>query len=218
MNLLETLLGSMTSGTSVAALAGKVGASDDQIAKLIKAALPMLIAKLTKNASTQDGAASLLSALSQHTDTKAMATMFSDADEEDGGKILGHVLGNDTASVVKTLADETGMDAAQVEKSLGSVAPALLSSLSAAADKAKGVDLSDGLDCSDLAGVLSSESDKEGLLGGLLGGLGGNLGINTANGIGGLFTGLFGGKKEEEPTGAAVDGTQLISSLMSLMK
>ena len=80
------------------------------------------------------------------------------------------------------------------------------------------MDLSDGLDFSDLAGVLSSESDKEGLLGGLLGGLGGNLGINTANGIGGLFTGLFGGKKEEEPTGAAVDGTQLISSLMSLMK
>ena len=63
MNLIEMLLGSMTSDSSVDALAKKTGGSNKQMYALIIAAIPILIKFLTKNAKKEEGASSLLSAL-----------------------------------------------------------------------------------------------------------------------------------------------------------
>ena len=47
-------------------------------------ALPILIKYMTKNASSGDGALSLLGALSQHKNNNSMDLQLKDADEDDG--------------------------------------------------------------------------------------------------------------------------------------
>ena len=66
MNLLSLLAGTMLSQSSVNSVSGKTGLSSKQIQKLVMLALPILIKYMTKNASSGDGALSLLGALSQH--------------------------------------------------------------------------------------------------------------------------------------------------------
>ena len=52
-------------------------------------------------------------------------------------KIIGHILGGGQADAVTKLTKETGMDESQVNSALSSLAPALLSGLSAAMGSAK---------------------------------------------------------------------------------
>ena len=200
MDLLNMLLNSMTSSSSVNALSQKTGGSSAQTSKLIAAALPILLKFMTQNAS-QGGAASLLGALSQHTAKRSMDTQISDADEEDGKKIVHHILGNQSDQVVRALAEETQMDTEQVTRGLASLAPALMSGLSAAASSAAKVDLSDGIDFTDLMGIFGgggqqSYSSTAGLLGSLLGG-GAPQQQQSAGGLGGLLGGLLGGSQPQ---------------------
>lgn len=214
MNLVEMLTGSLASESSINSLAKKTGGSSGQISKLVMVAIPVLIGYLTKNASKKDGASSLLSALGQHQNTNALASQVADADEVDGGKILQHILGGDTSSVVSSLSKETGMDSGQVSQVLGNITPALMSGLSAAtttASKSKsGFDLSDGLDMGDLMSLMggsksTSPSSTGDLLGGLLGGSGGSS----------LLSGLLGGGSSKK---SATDGSDLLGMLTALMK
>ena len=231
MNLLNMLASTMTSDTSLNALSQKTGGSVEQITKLIQSALPILLKFMTKNASSPAGAQSLLGALSQHTNTRSMDLQIGDADEEDGGKIVHHILGDQSDKVVNALSKETQLNTDQVNRALSDIAPALMSGLSAATNSAAKVNLADGLDLSDLMGMFGgaapAASQSSGLLGGLgnlmggvLGGgscnaasqgagglLGGLLDGGSGNGAsqgGGLLGGLFGGGKPEAP--AAVSG------------
>ncbi|MBQ2545767.1 MAG: DUF937 domain-containing protein [Clostridia bacterium] len=95
MSLLSTLIGSMSTDESAEAISRKTGVSKSLVGMLISAALPLLIKKLTSNASSQTGAASLLGALSQHTDTSSIANQISNADTADGNAIIGHILGSE---------------------------------------------------------------------------------------------------------------------------
>lgn len=192
MNLLNMLLGSLTNESSVNALSQKTGAKNSQIVNLIIMALPLIIKALTKNASSSSGATSLLGALTQHTSRDSIDRQIQNADTADGAAILNHILGNNTSSVTSGLAQQTGLSNEQVSTTLDSIAPAILSGLSAATTQAQnttgaagGVDLSDGLDFSDLMGMFmggqaaqpqqTQSSQGGGLLSGLLGSLlGGN--------------------------------------------
>ena len=79
MSLLETLLTSMTSSSSLDSMSRRTGGSNDQMAALITAALPILLRAMTANASTQSGAASLNEALGQHTGTGSVAGIWTTA-------------------------------------------------------------------------------------------------------------------------------------------
>jgi len=213
MNLLSLLTGSLTSGKSVEALAGKTGLSSAKLMKLLSTAVPVLLKYLTKNASSAGGAQALLGALGGHKETRSMAEQIAGADEQDGAKIVKHILGDESASVVSKLARDSEMKETEVEKVLANVAPGMMSGLSAATTSASKVNLSDGLDLSDLMGMFGGapQEDKgSGLLGGLLGG-----GKNAAGGIGGILGGLFGGKADEKEED---DGSALLGMLTSLMK
>ena len=85
MSLLTELEGAMTAQAPVNDLSNKVGGSNAQISSLISAALPLLMQSMTNNASSPAGAASLLSALAQHTNTAPVAQQISNADLIDGG-------------------------------------------------------------------------------------------------------------------------------------
>ena len=221
MNLLNLLMGSMTNDSSLNALAGKTGLSGGALKKLMTAAIPMLLKFLTKNAGSAAGAQSLLTALGGHKDTRSMADQIKEADAEDGSKILGHIFGNEKDQIVSTLAKEAEMDDAQAASALSNMAPALMSGLSAATTSASKVDLSDGLDLTDLMGMFGggAPAEKAEEASGLLGGLGGLFGGGKSSGIGSLLGGLFGGgdDKEEEKE-SALDGMDLLGSLSSLLK
>ena len=226
MNLLNLLLKTMLTDSSLSALAKKTGLSSKQLKKLIPLAIPLLLKFMTSNASTQSGAQSLLGALTQHTNTKAMDEQFGEADMEDGGKIVAHILGSNSDKAVQSLALESGMSAEDVNRALGGLAPALLSGLSAATGSAAKVDLSDGLDLSDLMAMFGGaqaqaqpqQSGGMGLLGSLLGG-GNSTASAQANPLGGLFGSLLGsGAQAVTENDSSVNGMALLSALTALMK
>ncbi len=185
MSLLSLLLKSMTSQSSLNTLSNQTGGSSDQINKLLILAVPLLLKYLTKNASSEEGALSLLGALKQHKGKKALHKQLVGADVEDGALILGHILGKKQDTVTKDLAAKSGMEEKLVQAVLASIAPALLTGISAATTSASkkkksGVDLSDGLDFSDIAALFGgledakpkgrkSKNDGTALLGALLG-------------------------------------------------
>ena len=219
MNLLNILLKTMLTDTAITALAKKTGLSSAQLKKLLPLAIPLLLKFLTKNASNESGALSLLGALSQHTDQKVLSDQIDEADTEDGGKIINHIFGSESEDVTNQLALESGMSQRDVNSALAGIAPALMSGLSAATNSvssAPKVDLSDGLDLSDLMGMFvgtqqaQSQPSGGGLLSGLLGG-------NNA-GLGNLFGSLFGSSAQQANQENEFNGTQLLSLLSSMRR
>ena len=219
MDLLGLLMGSMTNGSSIDALSKKTGLAGADLMKLLTKAIPLFIKFLTKNAGSAAGAQSLLGALGGHKDTRSMAMQIENADEDDGRKILGHIFGSDSDNIMNSLAKETNLEAAKVSQALSNVSPALMSGLSAATTSAAKVDLSDGLDLSDLMGMFGgaagAASDAASSAGGILGGLLG--GGKSSSGLGGLFGSLLGGsgRKNEDST---PDSAAMLGALTSLLK
>lgn len=211
MDLLNMLMGSMATDDSLSALTKKTGASKEQTEKLLASALPLLVGSMTNNAAaSQQGADSLRSALTQHTSTKKAAEQIKEADLGDGEKIVRHILGDNSDKVVQTLALETDMNQEQVTRGLASMAPLLLSILSAVTGKAAKFDLSDGLDLTDIlalfGGSQQSAANGLGMLGSLLG-----MGSSQSSGsaLGGLMGSLLGGGGSQQASGGNLLGSLL---------
>ena len=130
MNLLGLLMAAMTTKNALGQIAKKTGLSEKQIKKLMMIAIPILIKYLTKNASSGDGAHSLLGALAQHNNKEDMGIQLKDADEKDGHKIIGHILGKKEETVTQNLSAQSGLTQEQVNQILAIMAPAILSGVS----------------------------------------------------------------------------------------
>ena len=78
-------------------IAAKTGLSWAMSKNAIKAALPMIMWKLSQNADTDEGKQSLDAALEKHTNEENI-------DENEWTKILGHLFGNDTSKVSEAVA------------------------------------------------------------------------------------------------------------------
>ena len=133
MNLLGLLLKAMTAKAALQQIANKTGLSEKQIKRLIMIATPLLIKYMTQNASSGDGASSLLGALMQHTSKKEMDQQLKEADETDGKKIIGHIFGKKEPEVTQSLSAQSGLTAEQVNQILAIMAPAILTGVSEAA-------------------------------------------------------------------------------------
>lgn len=221
MNLLNVLMNSLMSGSAIQALSAKTGLSEKQLKMILAIAIPLLIKKMTSNAASQSGANSLLGALGQHQNSRDIQSQLEEADEEDGAKIVGHILGDDRDQLVQSVAGEAGVGEQDVERVLGNISPSILSGLSAATSaaqgqQASGVDLSDGLDLGDVLSMFGGAPQQPasgGVIGGLLGSLFG--GGAPAQSSGGLLGSLLGGGQPEQDQ--SINGTQLIQSLLQLM-
>ncbi len=133
MNLLSILLKVMTAKNALHQVSKKTGLSEKQIKMLMTIAIPILLKYMTRNASSSEGANSLLGALTQHTDKKEMDQQLKEADEKDGGKIIGHILGKKKPEVTQQLSAQSGLSQDQVSQILAIMAPAIMSGVSAAA-------------------------------------------------------------------------------------
>ena len=200
MNLLSVLFKTLLSEEAIKALAKKTGLEGKKLTKLLPLAIPVLMKMLTKNASSEAGASSLLTALTQHTGKKPAAQQIAEADTDDGDKIIGHIFGNKKKDELQALSAQSGLSENEVSSALSGIAPTLLTTLSAATQSAKPasgkVDLNDGLDLGDvmamLGGARPSASD--------------------------LLGGFFGGGAANEEKDSAVNGASLLSSLLAMKK
>ena len=131
MDLVSTLLKNMTDADSLNALKGVTGGSDKQVESAVNSAIPTLLKSMGKNASTDDGARSLLGALGQHTSTDPVSSQIKNADALDGKKIIEKIMGGNKDDFIREIAKETGLDLSQTDSLLSNLAPALMSSISA---------------------------------------------------------------------------------------
>ena len=217
MNLLNVLMNSMSTDDSVKALSKRSGVDGKQLGGLIALALPLLLQGLTNNASSGDGASSLLGALGQHTSTAPMASQIQSADLGDGSAILSHIFGGNLNNVTGHLSQQTGLTNQQVNNALSSMAPGVLSSLSAATQTAQGQQ--DNFDLTDLVQLFGGQpvqQQQSSGIGSLLGSiLGGGQQQQQSSGLGSLLGSLFGAKPQQQ---SGFDGSGLLSLLLNAMK
>ena len=222
MNLLNVLMHSMTTDDSVDALSKRSGVDGKKLGGLIALALPLLLQGLTNNASSNNGASSLLGALGQHTSTAPMATQIQSADLGDGSAILGHIFGGNLNNVTGQLSQQTGLTDQQVANVLSSMAPGVLSGLNAATQTAQ--TQQNNIDLTSLAQMLGGQPVQQqqqnagmsSLLGSLLGG--GQQQPQQqqqSSGLGSLLGALLGGKPQQQ---SGFDGSGLLSLLLNAMK
>lgn len=173
----------------VGELASRLGTDEETASEALVAALPALLAKLQDNASSRDGAASLVSALQRHNNDLARGSQvnLNQVDTRDGDNILRHVFGNQREEVTQQLAGNTNRASSSLlDALLPMLAPIAMSFISnnllggARQDRTQ-------------AGHASSGADLSSLIGGLLGGRQPDQRTGeTGPDIGALLGGLFG--------------------------
>lgn len=173
----------------VGELASRLGTDEETASEALVAALPALLAKLQDNASSRDGAASLVSALQRHNNDLARGSQvnLNQVDTRDGNNILRHVFGNQREEVAQQLAGNTNRASSSLlDALLPMLAPIAMSFISnnllggARQDRTQ-------------ASHGSSGADLSSLIGGLLGGRQPDQRTGeTGPDIGALLGGLFG--------------------------
>ena len=153
------LLNSDLGKTIVSGVAGQTKQPENKTQDVLTMALPVLLQAMKRNASTPQGAEGLLGALNSKHDGSILENLgglFSGGVDsnvlDDGGKILGHVLGGKQKNVENALSQKSGIDAGSVAQILKVAAPILMGVLGNQAKQQN----------------VNSQGGLEGLLGGLL--------------------------------------------------
>ncbi|GAB1858274.1 DUF937 domain-containing protein [Flavobacteriaceae bacterium MHTCC 0001] len=206
LDLLSSDLGkSIISGVS-----GSTGTDQNQTSSVLTMALPVLMKAMQRNASTPQGAEGLMSALNGKHDGSILDNLsglfgggVDEAVQNDGDKILGHILGSKRQGVEQVIGQKAGIDAGSVGNILKVAAPVLMGMLGKQTrqnnvSSANGLgDLLGGLlggssaqkEQSFLESILDADGDGsvvDDVAGMVLGG------SKSKGGLGGLLGGLFG--------------------------
>lgn len=154
------LLNSDTGKAIISGVAGSTGQDTNKTSSVLTMALPVLMKAMQRNAATPQGAESLKSALNKHDGgiLDNLGDLFNGGVNsdvlQDGGKILGHVLGSKQQGVEKVIGQKAGMDTSAVADILKTAAPILMGLLGKQSRQKN----------------INNAGDLNGLLGGLLGG------------------------------------------------
>ena len=155
------LLNSDLGKTIISGVSNQTNQPQSKTQDVLTMALPVLMTAMKRNASTPQGAEGLLGALNSKHDGSILDNLgglFSGGVDsnvlDDGGKILGHVLGGKQQNVQMALSQKSGVDAGSVAQILKVAAPILMGLIGSQAKKQN----------------VSNASGLDGLLGGLLGG------------------------------------------------
>ena len=133
MSGIMNLLGGDLGKSLVEGLSSQTGQSKSNTSNLLNMAMPVLLQAMQRNASSPKGAAGLMGALSNKHDGSILDNLGavfsgsnSNAVQEDGGKILGHVFGNRQQNIQNALSKQSGMDASSVSQILKIAAPVVM--------------------------------------------------------------------------------------------
>ena len=205
------LLNSDIGKSLINGMSGHTGQSKSKTSNLLTMALPVLMQAMKRNASSSEGASGIMGALQKHDGSilDNLGGLFSggniNAVSKDGGKILGHLLGNKQENVQNALSQTSGIDASSVGETLKVAAPILMGLLGKQQRQSNVIsssglqDLLGGMignnaadqNQSFLESILDADGDGSVIddIAGMV--LGGN---KSKSGLGGLLGGLFGKK------------------------
>ena len=187
---IKALMNTMLSSDSIEGLGNLVGASSKDVKGVLSAALPALLDGAKGQADDTATAEGFVGALADHAkvDTGDIGSFFSGIDLEDGGKIVGHLLGAEKEATTQKAAEKAGVDVEKSGNILSAAAPLLMSLLGQQT-------ASDG-DNNNASGIA-------GLMGSLLGNID----------LGGLIGGLFGGSSDNAAEEAAQQAGEAVQSV-----
>lgn len=194
MDLMDMFKQQMTNQV-VNQVAQKVGLSDtNQTQNAATTVFSTLMGAISKNATTEEGAAKLNSALERDHDGGMLdnvMSLFGGSEEPansraaNGQGILKHVLGNNQKGIVAALSKTNNMSPQATQTLMQSVAPMVMGILGKA-KKEK------GLSASDLGGFLQQQKPESSQLEGIMGLLDQDGDGNVMDDIGGMLGGFFG--------------------------
>ena len=145
------LLNSDLGKTIISGVAGSTGNDKSKTGSVLTMALPVLMKAMERNASTPEGAEGLMGALNKKHDGSILDNLGDlfkgGVDKEvqnDGSKILGHVLGQRQQGVEKVIGEKSGLDIGSVGSILKVAAPILMGVLGKQA-RSNNVSSSNGL-------------------------------------------------------------------------
>jgi hypothetical protein len=115
----------------VAQISKALGADESSVSSAVAVALPAIIAGMANNSRQPEGAASLATALDNHSPSifDQLGDLLSSGGG-DGSKILGHVLGGRQAQVEQNVAQRSGLNLGLIMKLLPVLAPLVMGYLS----------------------------------------------------------------------------------------
>lgn len=167
------------SGDTIGQISNLLGAPQEQTGQAVAAALPMLLGSMMGAAQKPEGANALFGALDNDHDGSILDMLgpllsggyASRALGADGGRILGHILGNNRGQVEQAVSRGSGVDASLISKLLPMLAPIVMGYLG------KRLRGGGGMDAGGLGSLLGAEREQarqqDSGLGGLLDMLGG---------------------------------------------
>jgi hypothetical protein len=206
------LLNSDLGKTIISGVSNQTKQPQNKTQDVLTMALPVLMTAMKRNATSPQGAEGLLSAIGSKHDGSILDNLgglFEGGVDsnilDDGGKILGHVLGGKQQHVETVLGAKAGIDANDVAQILKVAAPIIMGFLGKQA-KQQNVSSSSGIE-SLLGGLISdnSASQEQSFLesildadgdGSIIDDVAGMVlgGSKKKSGLGGLLGGIFGGK------------------------
>lgn len=151
MDLQQLLSGSLGQ-QATQLISNQLGMDPQQAQNAVGFALPTLLNALNNNASTQEGATSLLNALNKDHSNGGLddlAGLAQNALSGEGNSILKHILGGLQPNVENAVSQNSGIGTSQASQVLQILAPIVLKTLG-------GQTQSQGLDIAGLAGLLSN--------------------------------------------------------------
>lgn len=132
---LSELLNSAIGQSIVRNVAGQLGVNENQASSAVNMAIPAILAGMTRNARSQDGAVSLNNALEKKHDGSLLENLsgmlqgHTSELQSDGDGILGHVFGNNRTAVEQGIAQKSGISLSKIGPLLAMVAPIVMAYL-----------------------------------------------------------------------------------------
>ncbi len=169
---IKDLMGTILDGDTLKGIAGVTGSSQKDVKGVLSSALPALLNGVKGQADDAATAEGFVGALSDHAkaDTGDITSFLSGIDLEDGGKIIGHLLGDKADETTKAAAEKAGVEKGKAGSILAAVAPLLMSLLGQNAASGDNAASNNASGIGGIIGSLLGNVDLGSLVGGLFGG------------------------------------------------
>ena len=187
---ISSLLGTVMSASSTDGISDATGVYKAQTSSILTAALPLLLSGALNQSNNSATASGFAGALTQHaaSNTSNLSSFLSNVDQDDGEKIVNHLLGANSKDIINQIAEESGVKAKDVKKVLSAAAPLLMSLLGKEVNSQQQANSSAGV-ANILGSLLGGGNSTASMLTGLLGG--GSSSNSSSGGLGSLLTGLL---------------------------